>query len=109
MLEKSNITKPHNHVSMYLEQFSLKWGEFCNNAAFSFQALFKDTNFTNVTLASSEGHTVGAELLQPGVEVNVGQEQPPQKENVSGTIQQGTARSICRLGPKLIKKALPGL
>ena len=83
---------------MCLEQFSLKWEEFCNNAASSFQVLFKDTNFTNVTLASSDGQTVGAELLQAGVEVNVVQEQPSQKENVSRTIQKGTARSICSLG-----------
>ena len=38
----------------------LKWEEFCNNAASSFRALHEDTDFTDVTLASSDGQTVGA-------------------------------------------------
>ena len=45
---------------MSSNKLSLKWEEFGNNAASSFQALFKDTDFTDVTLASSDGQTVGA-------------------------------------------------
>ena len=45
---------------MSSDKFSLKWEQFCNNAASSFQALHKDTDFTDVTLASSDGQTVGA-------------------------------------------------
>ena len=47
-------------VNMSSDKFSLKWEQFCNNAATSFQALHKDTDFTDVTLASSDGQTVGA-------------------------------------------------
>jgi hypothetical protein len=45
---------------MSSDMFTLKFKEFSNNAASSFQALFKDTNFTDVTLASSDGQRVGA-------------------------------------------------
>ena len=47
-------------VSMSSHMFTLKWKEFSSNAASSVQALFKNTDFTDVTLASSDGQTVGA-------------------------------------------------
>ena len=45
---------------MSSEKFLLKWEEFCNNAASSFRDLQEDTDFTDVTLASSDGQTVRA-------------------------------------------------
>ena len=45
---------------MSSDKFSLKWEEFSHNAASSFRALLEDTNFTDVTLASSDGQTVTA-------------------------------------------------
>ena len=45
---------------MPFDKFSLKWEEFCNNAASSFQRLLEDTDFTDVTLASSDGQFVRA-------------------------------------------------
>ena len=45
---------------MSSDKFSLKWEEFSNNAASSFQTLLEDTDFTNVTLASSDGQLVRA-------------------------------------------------
>ena len=45
---------------MSSDKFSLKWEEFSNNAASSFRALYEDTDFTDVTLASSDGQTIKA-------------------------------------------------
>ena len=45
---------------MSSDKFSLKWEEFSHNAASSFRALLEDTNFTDVTLASSDDHAVKA-------------------------------------------------
>ena len=45
---------------MSSDKFSLKWEEFCNNAASSFLTLHEDTDFTDVTLASSDGQTLRA-------------------------------------------------
>ena len=45
-------------TSMSSDTFSLKWDKFGNNS--SFQALHKDTDLRDVTLASSDGQTVGA-------------------------------------------------
>ena len=45
---------------MSTDKFSLKWEEFSNNAASSFRAMLEDTDFTDVTLASSDGQTVKA-------------------------------------------------
>ena len=45
---------------MSSDKFSLKWEEFFNNAASSFQRLLKDTDFTDVTLASGDGQLVRA-------------------------------------------------
>ena len=45
---------------MSSDKFSLNWDEFSHNAASSFRALIEDTDFTDVTLASSDGQTVKA-------------------------------------------------
>ena len=45
---------------MSSDKILLKWDEFSYNAASSFQALLEDTDFTDVTLASSDGRMVKA-------------------------------------------------
>ena len=87
---------------MSSDKFSLKSEEFFNNAASFFQRLLKDTDFTDVTLASSDGQLVRAhKVVLSSVEVDAGPEPPWQRPVVHEGMkltQLETLMTFCYLG-----------